>query len=130
MMGKHGVAIVSMAISAVIAVWGVWRPEQMTGSALALTTFALQKLDWLFMGACTLFLVLSLFLAIGPYGKIKLGADDEEPEFDTVSWLSHDVRRRDGGRASCSGAWPSRSTISTSRRARSGAPPTRRAPRS
>ena len=98
-MGRHGVAIVSMAISAVIAVWGVWRPEQMTGSALALTTFALQKLDWLFMGACTLFLFLSLFLAIGPYGKIKLGADDEEPEFDTLSWLCHDVRRRDGGRA-------------------------------
>ena len=88
MMGRHGVAVVSMAISAVIAVWGVWRPEQMTGSALALTTFALQKLDWLFMGACTLFLALSLFLAIGPYGKIKLGADDEEPEFDTPSWLA------------------------------------------
>jgi glycine betaine transporter len=88
MMGRHGVAVVSMGICAVIAVWGVWRPEQMTGSALALTGFALQKLDWLFMGACTLFLALSLFLAVGPYGKIKLGADDEEPEFDTVSWLS------------------------------------------
>lgn len=87
LMGKHGVAIVSMAICAIIAVWGVWQPAQMTGSAMALTGFALQKLDWLFLGVCTLFLALCLFLAIGPYGKIKLGADDEEPEFDTISWL-------------------------------------------
>lgn len=88
MMKKHGVAVISMGISLALAIWGVWRPEQMTGAALALTGFALDRLDWLFMATCTLFLGLSLFLAIGPYGKIKLGADDEEPEFDTVSWLS------------------------------------------
>jgi glycine betaine transporter len=28
------------------------------------------------------------WLAISPYGKIKLGKDDDEPEFSTVSWLT------------------------------------------
>jgi len=29
-----------------------------------------------------------MFLAFGPYGSVRLGKDDEEPEFSTVSWIS------------------------------------------
>ena len=33
-------------------------------------------------------LVLSLWLALSKYGRIKLGHDDDEPEFSTISWLT------------------------------------------
>ncbi|MBL0715369.1 MAG: BCCT family transporter, partial [Desulfosarcina sp.] len=36
----------------------------------------------------SLLLILCIWLAISPYGKIKLGQDDDEPEFSTVSWLT------------------------------------------
>lgn len=88
MRAANPVLIVSMALCAAIGVWGVLAPVQMSNAALAFTGYALDSLDWLFMAVCTLFLALSVFLAFGPYGHIKLGADDEEPEFDTVSWLS------------------------------------------
>ena len=88
MRATNPVLIVSMALCAAIGIWGVLAPEQMSGAALAFTGFALGNLDWLFLAVCSLFLALSIFLAFGPYGSIKLGADDEEPEFDTVSWLS------------------------------------------
>ncbi|MEO3435332.1 BCCT family transporter [Inquilinus sp. CAU 1745] len=88
MRAANPVLIVSMALCAAIGIWGVFAPVQMSSAALAFTGYALDSLDWLFMAVCTLFLALSVFLAFGPYGHVKLGADDEEPEFDTVSWLS------------------------------------------
>ena len=27
-------------------------------------------------------------LALSPYGQVKLGKDDDEPEFSTISWLT------------------------------------------
>jgi glycine betaine transporter len=88
MRATNPVLVISMVLCAAIGIWGVWQPAQMSGAALAFTGFALDSLDWLFMAACTLFLALAVFLAFGSYGRIKLGADDEEPEFDTVSWLA------------------------------------------
>lgn len=82
------VLVISMLLCAAIGIWGVWAPAQMSGAALAFTGFALDSLDWLFMAACTLFLGLALFLSIGPYGKIRLGADDDRPEFSTPSWIA------------------------------------------
>jgi glycine betaine transporter len=40
------------------------------------------------MLSVSLLLILCIWLAISPYGKIKLGKDDDEPEFSTVSWLT------------------------------------------
>ena len=43
---------------------------------------------WFVMLSASLLLILCIWLAISPYGKIKLGKDDDEPEFSTVSWLA------------------------------------------
>ncbi|MEM7224956.1 MAG: BCCT family transporter [Pseudomonadota bacterium] len=88
MLSKRLVLILSMGLSAAIGLWGVFFPDQLTGSAVALTSGALKYLDWMFMLACTLFILLALYLALGPYADIKLGHDDEEPEFSTASWIA------------------------------------------
>ena len=88
MLGKNLVLIVSLALSAIIGIWSVAAPDQVTGAAVALTSGALAYLDWMFMLACTMFLLLSLYLALGPYGDIKLGHDDDVPEFSTGSWIA------------------------------------------
>jgi glycine betaine transporter len=75
-------------VCAAIAAWGVLAPDGLADAANALTGFALTTLDWFFLLLCTGFVVLSALLALSPYGKIKLGRDDEEPEFSTVSWLA------------------------------------------
>src|SRR5918996_4383016 len=88
MRATNPVLVISMVLCAAIGIWGVWAPAQMSGTALAFTGFALDSLDWLFMAVCTLFLGLSLFLSIGPYGHVRLGADDDRPEFSTASWIA------------------------------------------
>ncbi|MCF7978302.1 MAG: BCCT family transporter [Chromatiaceae bacterium] len=83
-----GVFALSVLICGAIGVWGVLAPDMLAGAANALTGFALTTLDWFFLMLCTSFVVLGAVLALGPYGKIKLGADDDEPEFSTLSWIA------------------------------------------
>jgi glycine betaine transporter len=87
-MRVNTVFAVSVLMCGGIGAWGVIDPTSMTGAAQALTGFALDSLDWFFLLLCTGFLFLSAILAIGPYGDIKLGHDDDEPEFSTPSWIA------------------------------------------
>lgn len=85
---KNIVLIISVGLSAIIGIWSVVSPDDVTGAAVALTSGALEYLDWLFMLTCTMFVFLVVFLAVSRYGEIKLGRDEEEPEFSTASWIA------------------------------------------
>ena len=82
------VMVVSLVLCAAIAVWGVVAPDSMTGAAQWLVNYSLTALDWFFLLLCTAFLLIMAFMAFSKYGEIKLGTDDEEPEFSTGSWVA------------------------------------------
>ena len=50
--------------------------------------WVLGNLGWLFVLSTTSILAVLLFLAVTPYGRLRLGADDERPEFRTASWIA------------------------------------------
>ncbi len=82
------VFVVSMLACLAIGIWGVADPESMTGTMLGFTNYTLTGISWAWLFICTAFLFLSIIMAFGPYGHIRLGKDDEEPEFSTVSWIA------------------------------------------
>ena len=82
------VFIVSMGFCLAIGAWGMIDPDSMTGTMLGFTNYMLTNGSWAWLFLCTCFLILSGYMAFGPYGHIRLGADDEEPEFSTVSWIA------------------------------------------
>jgi glycine betaine transporter len=86
--GLNIVFIVSMAFCVVIGAWGLIDPDNMTGTMLGFTNYLLNGAAWYWLLICSGFLFLSTYLAFGPYGKIRLGRDDEEPEFSTPSWIA------------------------------------------
>jgi len=43
---------------------------------------------WLYIGLLSAFVLLAIVLALGPYGRIRLGGDEERPEFRWWSWLA------------------------------------------
>jgi len=57
------------------------------GSSTALN-FILDHFYWLYSGAMLMFFAFCLWVALGKYGKIKLGDDNEKPEYSFISWLS------------------------------------------
>ena len=69
-------------------IWGIASPEQMTSTSVGIVNFVLESIGWLYLALCTGFLILGAWLAFGPYGHLRLGPDDSEPEFSTPSWLA------------------------------------------
>lgn len=78
----------SAVLCAAFAIWGVAAPDSLAGAATAVTTSVFRSLDWFFMMSVTLFLGLALWLMFSKYGRLKLGAPDDEPEFSTASWIA------------------------------------------
>ncbi|MFK5968784.1 MAG: BCCT family transporter [Candidatus Marithrix sp.] len=87
-MKNNLVFLISIVLCSVIAVWGVIAPDTMASAALGMTGFALKTLDWFFLILCTSFLILGAYMAFGPYAHIRLGKDEDRPEFSNISWLS------------------------------------------
>ncbi len=50
--------------------------------------FIIDYFGWLYHLSAFIFLVFCLFLAFSRYGQIKLGKDDEKPQYDSFSWFS------------------------------------------
>ncbi|MDA8228532.1 MAG: BCCT family transporter [Desulfitobacterium hafniense] len=44
--------------------------------------------DWLWEIVVFGALIFSMWLALGPYGRVKLGAPDDKPEFKTFTWIA------------------------------------------
>src|ERR671911_377566 len=44
--------------------------------------------DWLFMAAANIFVLFCLFLVLSPYGKIRLGGPDAEPDYSYLGWFA------------------------------------------
>ncbi|HHB92742.1 MAG TPA: BCCT family transporter, partial [Thioploca sp.] len=87
-MKNNLVFLISIALCSVIGVWGVIAPDTMASVSLGMTGFALKTLDWFFLFLCTSFLILGAYMAFGPYAHIRLGKDEDRPEFSNISWLS------------------------------------------
>ena len=71
------ICIVGMAFTDTVA--------SVSGSAL---TWVVNSFGWLFVLAASGFVIFSLVLAFGRYGRIPLSQDGEKPEFSTMSWVS------------------------------------------
>jgi glycine betaine transporter len=82
------VFVVSIVACGALAVWGLADADSLADSAKEMTSFGLRYFDWLFLSSCTLFLALTLLLALSRFGDLKLGGPDEKPQFGLVSWLA------------------------------------------
>ncbi|MFE3019141.1 BCCT family transporter [Streptomyces sp. NPDC059256] len=84
------VVVVGVGIAVLLAVvaWAAIGKESfdsVSGSAL---DWVLNNFAWLFVIAADAFLVLCVLLAFSRYGRIRLGADDSEPEFTNLAWIA------------------------------------------
>ncbi len=84
----NGVFLISLVCVAGIGVWGLVDPDSMTSALLGFTDSLLTGISWYWLLITTLFVILAGYMAFGPYGSIRLGRDDERPEFGTASWIA------------------------------------------
>jgi choline/carnitine/betaine transport len=80
---------VAAILSAVFVAWGVLFAESLAAVFDAvLFDFLVPNFGWVFILSSFGFLAFSVYLALSRYGRIRLGGDDEQPEFRTVSWVA------------------------------------------
>ncbi|MCY1276264.1 Glycine betaine transporter OpuD [compost metagenome] len=79
---------VAAVISAAVVTWGALWPETMATTAQALLDTIIDWFGWSFVLSTASFLGFALFLAFSRFGRIKLGKDEERPEFSTSSWIA------------------------------------------
>lgn len=63
-------------------------PSAMESNFQTLFDFFITNLGWFYLLVSAMFVVFCLALAFSKYGKIKLGKDDEKPEYSTASWFA------------------------------------------
>ncbi|MFC6012311.1 BCCT family transporter [Nocardia lasii] len=68
--------------------WGILDDESLAATAKAAQKWVITNTGWLFVLTASAFVVFVIWLAVSRYGRIPLGADDEKPEFRTVSWIA------------------------------------------
>lgn len=88
--GRTDRVVLGLGVVGVLAVvgWGVLGGTSLAGFGKSSLAWVISTFGWFFVVAADAFLVLSVVLAASRFGRIRLGADDDEPEFSTVAWVS------------------------------------------
>jgi len=80
--------ILALTITGAIAIWGLVDTAGLAAGAAFLVHMAFTSRAWFIMAAVSFMLIVSIWLVFSRYGGIKLGKDDDLPEFSTMSWLT------------------------------------------
>ena len=79
---------ISLAIAFVFILWGVFFPGNLETILGYVNDFISNTFGWVYMLAMTGFVIFAIFLIISPYGKIRLGRQDEKPQYNAFTWFS------------------------------------------
>ena len=85
---RNMIYIVSAVISIVIALWGILGGKSFSAFADFLMRILKRDFSWLYLGVMLFFVLFLLIVAFSRFGKVRLGNDDDKPEYSTVSWFA------------------------------------------
>jgi len=80
--------LVALIVTGAIAVWGIVDTAGLAAFAARVVGLQFTSRAWFIMLTVSFMLLLSIWLALSRYGAVKLGRDEDVPEFSTVSWLT------------------------------------------
>jgi choline/carnitine/betaine transport len=79
---------VTAALAVAFVIWGLVSTETLGSVSRGAESWVIQNTGWLFVLSASFFVVFVIWLAASKYGQIKLGTDDEVPQFRGVSWIA------------------------------------------
>lgn len=82
------VLYVSAAVVLLFVAFGMFLPDQMGKVVNAVFAFLTTDFGWLYLLSVAIFIVVAFGIALSSYGKIKLGKDDDKPEFTNFQWFA------------------------------------------
>jgi glycine betaine transporter len=80
-----GIAVLVLLLFAIV---GFIFPEILSGILNACFNFLIEYAGWFYLGSVFLLFLFSIVIAIGRHGKIRLGEDDDRPEYSLITWFA------------------------------------------
>src|SRR5699024_10468085 len=78
----------SLLLSLIFIAWGGAAPKNLDKVSSAAQVFLQEHFGWLYLISASIILIFAIYLAFSKYGDIKLGKDDDEPEYSRFSWFA------------------------------------------
>jgi choline-glycine betaine transporter len=82
------VFFIAAGISLAFVLWGVIDADGVGKVADDVLTWIISTFGWVFVIGTAGFLVFAFVLAFSRFGRVRLGQDDDRPEFRTSSWIA------------------------------------------
>jgi choline/carnitine/betaine transport len=76
------------AVCLAFVLWGVIGTDSVASAADSALGWVIENFGWAFVLSTLGFLALAIYLGLSRHGKVRLGQDDERPEFRTSSWVA------------------------------------------
>lgn len=79
---------VSIAFIAAFVAWAMISPDTLGGTMTAAMNWAAESIGWSYLVVTLGCILLLVYLAMSRFGNIRLGTNEDRPEFSTWSWLA------------------------------------------
>lgn len=79
---------ISVVIAVFFVLWGAFASDKLASVAGSAQTFLGTNFGWFYLLSASVFLLFCIFLIFSRFGKIRLGKDDERPDYSTFSWFA------------------------------------------
>lgn len=85
---KNIVFTITITIAIGVIAFGAFYSHMLGDISGTMMHWVSTNFGWFYILSVVAFILFLFFIAISRYGKIKLGTDDEKPEFSTFSWYA------------------------------------------
>lgn len=79
---------ITLLLVVLLVIFTLLLPEQFQAILDIAKAGIFKNFSWFYIVICSIFLFFLIFTALSDFGNIKLGADEETPEFGFLSWMA------------------------------------------
>lgn len=77
-----------VSICSIFVIWGILAPNNLESLSSSITAYFSEKFGWYYLLLVILMLIFCIYLVFSRFGKLKLGKEDDKPEFSLPSWFA------------------------------------------
>ena len=78
----------SLTIIVLFVIWGISSPDNLANTSEGLLNFTTEKFGWFYLLSTFLILCFAIYLIFSKYGDIRLGKDEDRPEYSKITWFA------------------------------------------
>ena len=78
----------TLTIIVLFVIWGISSPDNLANTSEGLLNFTTEKFGWFYLLSTFLILCFAIYLIFSKYGDIRLGKDEDRPEYSKITWFA------------------------------------------